>query len=398
MTDEEDSSGTGVHLSPSSAHDSQDYPEDYTEEDERDDRDDWEQVDQADLVSSESASRPGTTNRRHITGEPRHPPDILLRRASRGIPQHVHLEHQARAHRQLHPASPESVDSNEDLSAYGPEPVALRQRRPNYHWVPAQGHGAPAAYAPSYSSQGGYSQYAAPSLPHVGQSMMGYASPPSQYAYYQHNQTAPAFFPPNPPGVSPMGPSMHPGSGYFPYSSGFPMPHPMASAPYSTYPTVYPPHPSLPSTQTPPAPSPAPNDNAEQLEELKKLYLEERAEREAREAAAKHAAEAAKVKAEQDKKVAEEIASASAAAAAAATTEAEKKAAEKAKAEAEAAAAAAAAAAPAPVAPEEKKKTIKFKDAIGRKFSFPFDLCKTWEVCSAYQDIDLYVSYHEPER
>jgi hypothetical protein len=29
---------------------------------------------------------------------------------------------------------------------------------------------------------------------------------------------------------------------------------------------------------------------------------------------------------------------------------------------------------------EEKKKPIKFKDAVGRKFSFPFHLCCTWAV------------------
>lgn len=29
---------------------------------------------------------------------------------------------------------------------------------------------------------------------------------------------------------------------------------------------------------------------------------------------------------------------------------------------------------------EEKKKPIKFKDAVGRKFSFPFHLCATWAV------------------
>ena len=28
----------------------------------------------------------------------------------------------------------------------------------------------------------------------------------------------------------------------------------------------------------------------------------------------------------------------------------------------------------------EKKKPIKFKDAVGRKFSFPFHLCNTWHV------------------
>ena len=30
--------------------------------------------------------------------------------------------------------------------------------------------------------------------------------------------------------------------------------------------------------------------------------------------------------------------------------------------------------------PEKKQKPILFKDAVGRKFSFPFHLCKTWNV------------------
>lgn len=29
-----------------------------------------------------------------------------------------------------------------------------------------------------------------------------------------------------------------------------------------------------------------------------------------------------------------------------------------------------------------KKKPLKFRDAVGRKFSFPFELCNTWEVRS----------------
>jgi len=28
-----------------------------------------------------------------------------------------------------------------------------------------------------------------------------------------------------------------------------------------------------------------------------------------------------------------------------------------------------------------KKKPLKFRDAVGRKFSFPFEYCDTWEVC-----------------
>ena len=45
---------------------------------------------------------------------------------------------------------------------------------------------------------------------------------------------------------------------------------------------------------------------------------------------------------------------------------------------AEGAAAAVAAAPPPP--PKEKDKPLKFQDAIGRKYSFPFQLCNTWSV------------------
>lgn len=33
---------------------------------------------------------------------------------------------------------------------------------------------------------------------------------------------------------------------------------------------------------------------------------------------------------------------------------------------------------------DEKKRPVKFKDAIGRKFSFPFHLCATWAVCTYF--------------
>ncbi len=87
-------------------------------------------------------------------------------------------------------------------------------------------------------------------------------------------------------------------------------------------------------------------------------------------------------KVEADAKRAEEIATASAAAAAAAKAEVEKEhqaAAEAAK-EKSAADAAAAAAAKPPAPPKEKDKPVKFKDAIGRRFNFPFDVCNTWSV------------------
>jgi hypothetical protein len=30
--------------------------------------------------------------------------------------------------------------------------------------------------------------------------------------------------------------------------------------------------------------------------------------------------------------------------------------------------------------PPEKRKPIRFKDSVGRKFTFPFELCATWQV------------------
>lgn len=100
-------------------------------------------------------------------------------------------------------------------------------------------------------------------------------------------------------------------------------------------------------------------------------------------AAAKKAREEAEAKAAEEAKAAKEAhekALAEAAAAAEelkkAKEEAEKKAADEAKAKEEAEKKAAAAAAP---APEEKKPPIKFKDAVGRKFSFPWHICCTWK-------------------
>ena len=61
--------------------------------------------------------------------------------------------------------------------------------------------------------------------------------------------------------------------------------------------------------------------------------------------------------------------------------------AETAKAKEAAAFAAAAAATPSPL-PKKKDKPIKFKDAIGRRFNFPFDVCNTWSV--GYSKIGKY--------
>lgn len=105
----------------------------------------------------------------------------------------------------------------------------------------------------------------------------------------------------------------------------------------------------------------------EALARLEKILLDERTERLAeieRERAEKAAREQ---QLPHDRKIAEE-------AAALARGDAEKRVMEevaKAKDEAETAA---------KKPPPEKKKPIKFKDALGRTFRFPFELCRTWEV------------------
>jgi len=195
------------------------------------------------------------------------------------------------------------------------------------------------------------------------------------------------------------------GAAYFPYNQPYPMVPGMVTPSYfNPYPRV-----SSPSqAETTPAPATSQVDTAKDdaIARLEKLILDERAEREAKEAARQAAIEkeAAEKAAREERAAAEKkiIDEAAARATAIAKAEAEKKAAEEAAkakkvaeeaaaavaeaaaaareaanaAAAEAVAAAAAAAKP----PPEKKKPIKFKDAVGRKFSFPFHLCCTWEV------------------
>ncbi|OJD18584.1 hypothetical protein AJ78_01425 [Emergomyces pasteurianus Ep9510] len=200
---------------------------------------------------------------------------------------------------------------------------------------------------------------------------------------------------------------------YFPpYGHQFPplphgLPPPQFFHQFQRQPSPPPKEPTPPPT-APAPPQPDPKDEA--IARLEKLILDERKEREAKELAREAAIEKAardKALAEEraaiEKKIAEEAAAkAGKIARAEAMKEAEAKAAEEAakakiaaeeaaalaaaeaaeKATAEAnaktaeAVAAATAAARAP--PAEKKKPIKFKDAVGRKFSFPFHLCNTW--------------------
>ena len=110
----------------------------------------------------------------------------------------------------------------------------------------------------------------------------------------------------------------------------------------------------------------------EAIARLERLILEERTARESRQAAAEKAAAektASEARAAHEKKIADT-------AAALARADTEKKVAEvaaRAKREAQEAAAST-------NGNTVKKKPIKFKDAIGRKFSFPYDLCCTWKV------------------
>ncbi|KAE8348769.1 hypothetical protein BDV28DRAFT_142754 [Aspergillus coremiiformis] len=212
-----------------------------------------------------------------------------------------------------------------------------------------------------------------------------------------------------PYGGPPLGPhdliSYGPG-GYYPFREAYGMlPGMIHPSYFNPYPRV--PSPSQVESNGSPPPPPMDSSKDEAIARLEKLILEERTEREAREQreaarqaaleqeaadqaareeraahemriaeeAASHARAEAEQRAAEEaakaKKDAEEAAAAAAAEAAAAATEAANAAA------AEAIAAAKAAASDKP--PPEKKKPIKFKDAVGRKFSFPFDLCCTWQ-------------------
>ncbi|EEH47909.2 uncharacterized protein PADG_03993 [Paracoccidioides brasiliensis Pb18] len=212
----------------------------------------------------------------------------------------------------------------------------------------------------------------------------------------------------------------HGGPGYFsPYGHHFPLP-PGMIAPHFFHQfqrprSLSPPPPakepsSPPTAPTVPPPPPQPDSKDEAIARLEKLILDERMERETKEAAREAAIEkaardkaAAEERAAIEKKIAEEAADkASKIARAEAMKEAEAKAAEEAakakiaaeeaaalaaaeaaekatiEANAKTAEAVAAATAAALAPPAEKKKPIKFKDAVGRKFSFPFHLCNTW--------------------
>ncbi len=383
LTDGEDSSGTGVQVSPSSLGESQEYSEQPEE------TGGWLWYPD-EINPSDSASRPRTSNHhRPVVEAPI--PEQTRRHSSRRhatrdrIRHHPHHPHppqppqpphppHPRIHRPHHPNPPESVDSNEDWPpAYGRGPP-LPHGRGYPHWAHVVGPASSPNYTPSYSSAQGYSAFPSTSVVPAGQ-LVPFASPSGGYTYAayqaQGGGSSPGYFPPaqtagpslgNPVaahGLPPYGgQEVIPHSSaaaYYPYNNqGYPMApaiaQPIAPPPmFHAYPTLYSP-PVIPSTPSPapapaPAPPPAPVENSkdedryeekfdEKFARLEKILMDQKAEQEAKEAAAKKAAEDQAAKAAADKQRADEIAAAASAAAAAATEEAEKRAAEKAAVEA----------------------------------------------------------------
>ena len=416
LTNDEDSTGTGVQVPPRSATDGHEYSDNVEEQDGS-----WNVVYPDEIGPSDSASRPRTSNQQHPFVEAPRPEEIrspsFRRRISREPVRH--LPH-PRAHRSPPSEPPESVDSHEEWQGYA--------RGPPQHYSRPY-----ATYSPAYPPAHAYQTYPAPSvIPGGQQQMVPYGFSPYQVPA---GGPAPSYFAHGHHG----GPSHEmiahaPNAGYFPYSpQGYQMPMPMPMSPPVVYPAyggMYAHPPAPPASPAPPVTTPPPppstsdtSKDDEKFARLEKLFLDQRADQEAREAAVERAAKDKVAKAEADAKKAEEIATASAAAAAAAKAEVEKEyqtaakdkaakaeadakkaeeiatasaaaaaaakaevvkehqAAAEAASEAAKAKAAAAAAAKPPPPPKEKDKPIKFKDAIGRKFNLPFDVCNTWSVC-----------------
>ncbi|KAL8777059.1 MAG: hypothetical protein Q9213_008024, partial [Squamulea squamosa] len=425
ISDEEDSSGTGVQVSPTSAVGSQEYSDPLDENEES-----WV-VYPDEIGPSDSASRPRTSNQHRPIVEAPRPEPARRQSAHRQRPnERVHHHTVPRARRPNVPTSSGSVDSNEEWPAYGRGPSQY-YARPYAHYGHASA-ASPPNYAPSYSSAQGYPPFPTANVPPPGQQLVPFASSPAHYNYppYQGaaGTQAPGYFP-APHHMAPtLGNPIIPHAGvpsysgqemmhhtqtaqFYPYPpQGYAM-HQAVAAPaaYLPFQAVYSPSPAPANTTPPPSADSSKDD--EKFARIEKLFLDQKAEQAAKEAAAKAAAEEAAAKAAADKKYAEDIAAAASAAAAAATEEAEKKAAEKAadeaakakaaaaeEAEKKAAEAAAAATPPNPDPVEdvverhvlgkekhppwpndEHKDPIIVKDAVSRQLIFPFHLCKSWQ-------------------
>ena len=365
MTDaDEDSSDTGVHLSPHS----ENY--DYPDPEEHDGS--WTNVLHPDEIGpSDSASRPRTSNRQRPLVEAPQPEDARRPSYRRRIThERIRNVPAPRSHHSPPSTEPESVDAHDEWQG---DARGLQHGRQYAHYAPV---GYPPAQYQTFPSHSvvpaGHHQQVIPF------GFPGYQVSPGRTApsYFATHHTMP------PHGGAPYSP---PG-GYYPYApQSFPIPPAMPpQAMYHPYPVYSPP----PVVNTPPPPPDTSKDD-EKFARLEKLLLDQREEQAAKEHAAEMAAAEKAAKAEAEAERAKEIKTASDKAAKEAKEKADQEheaAAEKAAQEAEKAAkdaekaAAEAEAAKPPPAPPEKKKPIKFKDAVGRKFSFPFHLCCTWSV------------------
>ncbi|KAH0558806.1 hypothetical protein GP486_004551 [Trichoglossum hirsutum] len=279
-----------------------------------------------------------------------------------------------------------------------------------------------------FGGQSGYNYTPNPFSPSSGAGAQGYYS----HGHAHHNHHGAAHMnnplstrPPSGYGSQDIMPYQGQGAGYYYNPQGYYQAsglHGMSSGMYYPYGMGQPPQPQPPQSQpTPPQPPPnsgptppppAESKDDEKFARLEQLILDQKKEADEKEARARKVAEekeAAEKKAAEElaarKATEEAMAKATADAAAKATAAAKeaaeaiakeaaeaadkrlaeesaaRKAAEDAAAKASAEAAAAAAEVAAVTKPKpEKKKPLKFKDAVGRKFSFPFHLCQTWVV------------------
>jgi hypothetical protein len=273
-----------------------------------------------------------------------------------------------------------------------------------------------------FGGQSGYNYSPNPFSPSPSAGGQGYYSH-GHHGHHNHHMNNPlSTRPPSGYGTQEIMPYQGQGAGYYFNPQGYyqasglhgmyyPFGMGQSQPPQPPQPQPTPPQQPPNSGPTPPPPVESSKDD-EKFARLEQLILDQKKEAEEKEARARKVAEekeAAEKKAAEElaaRKAAEEaVAKAAADAAAAATAVAKeaaeavakeaaeaaekrlaeesaaRKAAEEAAAKASAAAEAAAAEVAAATKPKaEKKKPLRFKDAVGRKFSFPFHLCQTWAV------------------
>ncbi|CAL3963201.1 unnamed protein product [Diplocarpon coronariae] len=228
FTDEEGSSGTGVHV-PSHVG-SNDYSDPLDES--------WDPVYSDEIEPSESASRPASrprTGARYRTSESRPP---LASRAP--VRRNTTNERESRrppvsrVHRQPVPAPPSSVDPQEDFPGYG-------RGYPAPQSGPYGVRGPQPGYAPSSYSVPGGGGYAPPFGGAPPQGALTHYGGPGGYPYPPQNPFSPQP-PPTPGGAGYFNGNHHPMSSHSspaPYNGHDMVPHPQ----YNNFGAGYPPNP-----------------------------------------------------------------------------------------------------------------------------------------------------------